>query len=220
MASITDINLIDLMPSSLKDDPDILACVESINDELKEVSALCDVPAIRSRTDELSSKTLDHMAWQVDSKVWRDSWPVDLKRSVIDTVVLYKAKKGTLAAVKNALASLGSQTIVKEWFEHSPKKIPHTFDIAITVNGGTNQPDEEVISDLRLMLDDVKPVRSKYTLALATQARASINTVTAAQPINYIRVDAVEVVFTLESKVNIVAANRPINYTRLNSVAI
>ena len=192
MADITNVKLIDLIPTSLKSDPDVLASVEAIDGELSAVSALCEVPAIRSRINELSSQTLDHLAWQVDSKIWRDSWPLSLKQSVINTVIVQKSKKGTLSAVKKALASLGSQAVVKEWFQYTPEKTPHTFDITISLNNAGEQPDSEFLEDLTLILDDVKPARSTYTLSLATQAQSAIGLFSAARSGVYARLDGKE----------------------------
>ena len=185
MANIEDTKLIDLIPSSLKDDPNVLAAVEAIDKELNEVSKLCNVPALKSRTDELSSKTLDHMAWQVDSKTWKDTWPLSIKRSMIKAVTLEKVKKGTLSSVSSVLNGLGSNFALKEWWENSPKTIPHTFNITVLAQDIEGQLSSDTINDIIANIDNSKPVRSHYRLTIATQSNGGIGTIAAIRPFSY-----------------------------------
>ena len=43
MADITTVNLYDLVPDSIRDDPEVSAAIQAIDSELKAVSALCMV---------------------------------------------------------------------------------------------------------------------------------------------------------------------------------
>lgn len=174
MNSLTTVNLYDLVPDSIRDDPDVKAAIEAIDGELKAVSNLCMVPAILARIDELDSDTLDHLAWQFNSKVYRDTWPIYLKRSVIKTVIVTKSKKGTRSAVIRSLESLGSAALVREWWEKTPAGTPHTFDITLSVNEIPGQTSQQVLDDIRLKIDDTKSARSTYTLSLALQAQGRI----------------------------------------------
>lgn len=175
MANIDDVELLDLVPDNLAEDQNVYASSIAIDPELKAVSEQLMVPAIFSRIDELSSDELDHIAWQLDSKVWRDSWPLHLKQSVIRTVISEKSKKGTLSAVKKAVESLGSAVIIREWWQQSPLGTPHTFTVTISVNDIPGQASAQTQADLILRIDDVKPVRSHYTFTVATQASGGLN---------------------------------------------
>lgn len=191
MPDINNINVVDLLPNSLQNDDSIRAAAQAIDGELKAVSNLCMVPAIFSRIDELSSDVLDHMAWQFDSKIWRDSWPVNLKRSVIKTVISEKSKKGTRQALENAVESMGTAVAITEWFETTPQGTPHTFDVTITVGEIDGQAGADVQNDLILRINDIKPVRSHYNLSLATQAVANLYIGGAARPAAYTRLNTV-----------------------------
>lgn len=175
MANIDEVELLDLVPDNLLQDKNVYASSIAIDPELKAVSEQLMVPAIFSRIDELSSQELDHIAWQFDSKVWRDSWPLHLKQSVIRTIISEKSKKGTLSAVKKAVESLGSAVIIREWWQTSPMGTPHTFTVTLSVNEIPGQVSAQTQADLMLRIDDVKPVRSHYTLSVATQANGGLN---------------------------------------------
>tara|TARA_Y100001001_G_scaffold59284_1_gene56089 strand:- start:2526 stop:3182 length:657 start_codon:yes stop_codon:yes gene_type:complete len=175
MADLDEVKLLDLVPDNLTQDKNIYASSMAIDPELKAVSAQLMDPAIFARIDELTSEQLDHIAWQFDSKVWRDSWPLHLKQSVIRTIISEKSKRGTLSAVRNAVESLGSAVIIREWWQTSPQGDPHTFTVTVSVNEIPGQVSAQTQADLMLRIDDVKPVRSHYTLSIATQAYGGLN---------------------------------------------
>lgn len=218
MADITSVNLRDLVPDSIRDDPDVSAAIDAIDGELKKVSQLSSAPAIFARIDELDSDTLDHLAWQFDSKVWRDTWPLNLKRSVIKTVIVEKAKKGTRRSVVEALQSLGSNSIITEWFQRDPQGQAHTFSITINVNEIEGQVSQDTQADVIRRLEDVKPVRSLYTLSLATQAEAGLGFQAEARPAVYKRILADEAPYM--GGVGFQGASRPVIYTRLNTTEV
>lgn len=191
MPDISEISLVDILPASIASDPDVLAAAQAIDTELASVTALCRVPSLFARIDQLDSTTLDHLAWQFDSKIWRDSWPLNLKRSVIKTVILEKSKKGTRAALQNAVQSLGSAVAITEWWETSPLGTPYTFDITVTLSDLEGAPTAQVQADLLRSIDDVKPVRSHYNFALAAQAAAGLYIGGAARPVIYSRLNTV-----------------------------
>lgn len=175
MANINEVELLDLVPDNLTQDRNVYASSIAIDPELKAVSEQLMAPAIFSRIDELSSQELDHIAWQFDSKVWRDNWPLHLKRSVIRTIISEKSKKGTLSSVRKAVESLGSAVVIREWWQTSPQGDPHTFTVTLSVNEIPGQVSAQTQADLILRIDDVKPVRSHYTLSVATQANGGLN---------------------------------------------
>lgn len=188
---LTTISIVDILPGSIKNDATVLAAAQSIDAELQAVSALCLTPSLYARIDDLTSEQLDHIAWQFDSKIWRDSWPLNLKRSVIKTVIVEKSKKGTRKAVEESVQSLGSAIAITEWWETVPKGKPHTFDVVLTVADVPGQSDAESQIDLIRRINDTKPARSQFNFSLATQAAASLFIGGAARPAAYTRLNTV-----------------------------
>ena len=94
--------------------------------QLKAVADVVDVVAIYAHIDELTSEQLDHFAVGRNLTTWRESWPLDLKRSVAKSIIAQKGKNGPLSAVKNVLASLGSAVSIVGGGRESPKAAAHS----------------------------------------------------------------------------------------------
>ena len=134
MPDISEISLVDILPASIASDPDVLAAAQAIDTELASVTALCRVPSLFARIDQFDSTTLDHLAWQFDSKIWRDSWPLNLKRSVIKTVILENPKRH-LRCIAKCRAEPWQRSGYNRMVETSPLGTPYTFDITVTLWG-------------------------------------------------------------------------------------
>lgn len=174
MKTLDDVSLSDLMPDSISGDPVVSASARSIDKELKLVAQGVDAPLIFSRIDELTSDQLDHLAASRNMTIWRDSWPVELKRSVAKQIIAQKARMGTLSAVKLALQSLGAAAVVTEWWEENPPAEAHTFKISVSLSEIDGTLTSEMQEDCFALLDDAKPVRSHYTFTLAINKQGGL----------------------------------------------
>ncbi len=168
--------LADIAPENLAADSNAAACIKGIDPYLKAVAEAQETPALYYRLGRLTSAQLDHMARQMDVDVWRDSWSIVKKRSMILASYDVKRKCGTAGAVKTVLRALGATTSMTEWWQTSPKGTPHTFGITVLASSesgnGTLTDDEQ--EDLIRGIDAAKPVRSHYELTIATVHRGGI----------------------------------------------
>lgn len=188
MKTIEDIKLIDTMPASLANDENVKAVAHALDRPLQEIAKSVDVPAIYGSIDMLPSAVLDHLAVSWDATVWRDSWPVELKRSVLKTTISEKRKKGTVKAVKDALASISSAASIVEWWQTEPKGTPHTFTIYATQADIEGTIDAEMQEDVIALIDDAKPVRSHYDFIIQNKAKGTINTTALVRPVTYAKI--------------------------------
>lgn len=123
----------DLLPDSIAKDDGVAAAAKAIDPQLQIASGFVDIPSIYVSIDRQSSTALDHLATQYDVSVWRDTWPLAVKRSVLKTAIADKRRKGTVEAVKQALASVSSAAVIREWWQKTPRGEPHTFEIVATM---------------------------------------------------------------------------------------
>ena len=189
MRNIENISLRDLVPESIRSDPRVSDAIDSLDAEIQAVSVLCRVPSILARIDQLDSATLDHLAWQFNAKTWRGSWPESLKRTVLRAIIEVKSRLGTRYAVEQAISGLGSIATIKEWWEYSPVKTAHTFDVVVAVNDFDGEvPGAEIQEDVISLINESKPVRSQFDFTLAQQARGDMAFFGAARTITYYRV--------------------------------
>lgn len=205
MKTLDDILLEDILPENLAKDGTVKAASVAIDPQLTAVSQAVDLPSIYSNINSLSSLALDHLAVQYDVRVWRDTWPLSLKRSVLNTAIADKSKKGTLSAVKQALESLGSSAKVVEWWQETPKATPHTFKIYATQALIEGVIRSELQEDIIKAIYDAKPMRSHFTFTIQENIEGEFCA------FGYLRVQAVGTVRSVDS--NVVEANGAIGMT-------
>lgn len=72
---------------------------------------------------------LPFLAWTFSVDVWNADWPEARKRAVVAAAYQVHAHKGTRLSVREALASLGWDVAITEWWEAEPKGAPFTFAV-------------------------------------------------------------------------------------------
>ena len=121
------------------------------------------------------TELLPWLAWERSVDYWRDSWSEQTKRDVIAASVAVHRKKGTLAAVKQAIDATGLKTkivIAKE----SPYYVPHSFFVQINTANTTLTPADA--AEIRYQIDHVKPARCTYTLGFAESVAITLKSST------------------------------------------
>ncbi len=188
MQDFDNVRLCDLLPASLTRDANIEAVGDAIEPTIKRLLQEVDLPILIARIDELSSGQLDHLAIQYDLTTWRDQWPINLKRSVLRAAFFTKRKMGTVSALHEVLASIGSAAKVVEWWQTEPKGVPHTFDIQATLSQIEGTLTDEMQLDLQNMINECKPARSHYTFTLSLAQEMGIGLYGSVRPLVMARV--------------------------------
>ena len=191
MTEIKDVKLSQLVPENLVKDSNVKASADALDPALQEVSRKVDIPSIYIRIDTLTSEQLDHMAAAWDASVWRQSWPIQIKRNVLHNVILEKRKRGTLGAVKKAIETIASFTDLTEWWQETPKGIPHTFKVIASLNNYEGVLESDLQEDLFGLINDAKPVRSHYDFILQKRYTGEIGAIGLYRKLAYARVKGV-----------------------------
>ena len=114
---------------------------------LEETTAsISDVPVPLRDTwnpDTCPADLLPWLAWTFSVDEWSPLWSEQQRRDAIKNSVTVHRYKGTIGAVKEAVASLGVACEVQEWFNQEPPGEPYTFRLILD---GTQDP----ISQLQL----------------------------------------------------------------------
>lgn len=185
---LAESSLLDLVPDSIAKDPDVSASAKALDVPLRETTGVLDLPSIYVSIDKLTSDQLDHLAYSWDASVWRDSWPISLKRSIIKQVVQEKRKKGTRKAVEQAVEALGSAATIQEWWEMTPKGTPHTFTIFASLGKIDGTLESEMQEDLIALINDAKPVRSHFDFVIVKTLLGRIGWHGSLRPVSYARI--------------------------------
>ncbi|MDA0782422.1 MAG: phage tail protein I [Proteobacteria bacterium] len=127
--------------------------------------------------ESVPAKILPYLAWALSVDTWEDDWSDEIKRLVIASSVEVHRKKGTVGAVKKAIAATGIDVEFFEWFENGGT--PHTFSITAWSNDNRNtdgttrllpKAHAETISGVNA----TKPVRAHFELMFGSRIPSDI----------------------------------------------
>lgn len=137
---------------------------------------------------------LPWLAWSTSVEHWNPDWHDNVKRELINQSLTNHKKRGTVAAVKNAIRRVlamadnierddisnisvyDNSYVIKEWWQQhsdiSQPKIsqqPLSFQIQLLIGsvlGGRGILGPELYGELRRAVDAVKPMSTRYTLSI------------------------------------------------------
>jgi phage tail P2-like protein len=118
--------------------------------------------------DTCPTELLPWLAWAESVDEWSSLWSVPMQRAVIKAHRQVRRVRGTRAAVEAAIQAFGGIVSIREWWEYSPQKTPHTFDVVIT--GGSGYVEAELQDSMIRAINRAKPVRSHYVLGVGLTA--------------------------------------------------
>lgn len=127
--TIYNIDLTRMLPPSLKEDENMLALANAIQEELLETAKMARLANIYGRIDELPEEILDILAYDLHVDWYDYSYPLEVKRELIKTSTKVHKRLGTKYAVETALGALHPNSNTEEWFEYGGE--PFSFRIVL-----------------------------------------------------------------------------------------
>ncbi|MDE1465801.1 phage tail protein I [Spartinivicinus poritis] len=126
---------------------------------------ISDIPAYPNyvwNPESCPANCLPWLAWALSVDEWDEAWEEQTKRNVIKASIEVHRHKGTLGAVKKALAATGVDITVTEWFEYNGQ--PYTFkaDVNLETRGLT----EKEYDNINRLIKRTKNVRSHFDLTV------------------------------------------------------
>lgn len=115
---------------------------------------------------------LPWLAMGVSVDVWSNDWPEATKRAVIAASPMVHRLKGTLGAVRRALAAFDLETRVVEWWEDGSRR--GTFRVEIIYRNGGPVFDLPTQGFAIQSVDGAKPKSRVFTTRAALQARGPL----------------------------------------------
>lgn len=120
---------------------------------------------------------VDKLPW-LASYMSVDSWNLDLsesqKRESIKSSISVHRVKGTIGAVRRALASLGFEARLQEWFNQTPAAAPYTYRLLLEVN--QVGVDRKMLTQVAGMVEATKNLRSHLTdVALSVTSTGTVS---------------------------------------------
>ncbi|HCI4237313.1 TPA: phage tail protein I [Klebsiella pneumoniae] len=119
------------------------------------------------------AKFLPYLAWAFSVDRWEETWTETEKRQAVSDAFWIHQRKGTVAAVRRVIETLGYSMTLQEWWKVADP--PGTFRLEIDLNEiGITEP---MIYELERIIGDAKPVSrhiSQLTLSVSTKGLASV----------------------------------------------
>lgn len=156
MKDIYTISLLDLLPQSLKSDPDVEALAKALDPEMQAVSAAVIECILLARMDELPEDVIDLLAWQLHVDLYDPGLSLEKKRALVRLSITLHRQKGTPAAVKTAARIVFGRSWIEEWFEYGGD--PYHFRVHVEAREqGVSEADLALLDKL---VDAYKNTRS------------------------------------------------------------
>lgn len=121
------------------------------------------------------AKFLPYLAWAFSVDRWEETWSETEKRQAVSDAFWIHQRKGTVAAVRRVIETLGYSMTLQEWWKVADPAGTFRLEIDLNDIGIT----ESMIKELERIIGDAKPVSrhiSQLTLSLSVTALASIGT--------------------------------------------
>ncbi|MBB3132131.1 phage tail P2-like protein [Paenibacillus rhizosphaerae] len=119
MTDVRNMSLLDLLPTSIKYDPEVIAIAEALDEQVRvAVDEMYKLPLF-SRLDELTDEEADELAWQFHVDFYDPTLPIEQKRELVKNAFKFHRRKGTPAAIEDLITILFGEGKVEEWFEYN-----------------------------------------------------------------------------------------------------
>lgn len=158
MIKLTDARLTDALPKTLAEQPWVQALAEASRKMRRRVMAYADRTRLFCDIDEASEEALDALAVELQTPLYKNDYPLTVKRQIIKNSMLYYIRSGTRGAVEELLADIYQGAEVEEWFEYGGK--PNYFRVAIDISRTTVPVAEMTPAELESWLYSVKRASS------------------------------------------------------------
>lgn len=157
MTELYDGLITDLLNNGMRYNPETIAVAYAIREEKRRIMALAARTRLMSAIDTLDERILDILAVELRTPAYQDSFPLDVKRTLVKWTLPFYAKLGTPAAVNWLIQTIFGAGHMEEWFDYEGD--PHHFR-AYVGNDGSSTITQENLREFRRMVASVKRLSS------------------------------------------------------------
>lgn len=159
---LTNIDLLQLQTSYMKEDPTTKALCAAITPQLRQIAGQLFKCLILANIDQLPEEILDELAFELHIDWYDATAAIDVKRSLIKNSDKVHRYLGTPFAVEQVVQDYFGDGIVEEWFEYGGQ--PYYFRV-LTENSAVTG---ELANQFNKAVDKVKNLRSRLEAVVIT----------------------------------------------------
>lgn len=127
----------------------------TLSEELRGPSTDQAFRAIYAAVASMPENILDVLAVELRTPAYNQSFPIEVKRALIEGTLTFYARMGTPAACNQIIETIFGAGYIEEWFDY--KGNPHHFRAYVGNGGQVNQAD---LAEFRRVLANVKRLSS------------------------------------------------------------
>lgn len=155
MNDLQNLNLIELLPTSIASDETIKNICTSIVGRLKLINEKAELVLLLPRLDQLPETLVDELAWQYHVDFYDYAADINKKRALVRKAIDWHRRKGTPAAVEEVCAAVFKSAKVGENWEYGGE--PYHFQVRRI---SESIPNQSVIDNLYRAIKESKNARS------------------------------------------------------------
>lgn len=155
--------MIDINTGELKDlwpdetSPEFLSISYAIKLRLADIILKASKVGISYDIDGLDEEALDYLALELKTPYYEQSLPIEKKRELVKSALVWRAKAGTSGAVQEAIKTIFGYGELEEWYQNGGDM--DTFEVVLN----SSQAESEDIEKITNILEWIKNVRSHYS---------------------------------------------------------
>lgn len=155
--------MIDINTGELKDlwpdetSPEFLSISYAIKLRLADIILKASKVGISYDIDGLDEEALDYLALELKAPYYEQSLPIEKKRELVKSALVWRAKAGTSGAVQEVINTVFGSGELEEWYQNGGDM--DTFEVVLN----SSQTESEDIEKITNILEWIKNVRSHYS---------------------------------------------------------
>ena len=156
MIKLSEGELLDLLPSQLKNDTDMICLSYALKCAVERLLQYERQTMTDNFIDSLPEKILDVLAVELRSPYYLDSMDIEVKRDIIKNTLIWHTKAGTPSAVSEMITAIFGEGYLVEWFDFTEgTQDPGYFDIVTNA-----RMTEDIVDNFMNIIKRVKNERS------------------------------------------------------------
>ncbi len=132
------------------------ALAYAVGRQVDKLLALADGVPFYACLSNAPERVLDHLAVELRTPAYRETFPLEVKRALIQDSLLAYAKMGTPSAINRTIQSIFGFGYIEEWFDYDGD--PHHFRAIIGQE--EDDADQAQVEEFTRLLGDVKRLSS------------------------------------------------------------
>jgi len=156
MIKLSEGELLDLLPSQLKNDTDMICLSYALKMAVDSLLEYELKTMTQNFVELLPERILDVMAVELRSPYYRQDMDIGVKRGIIKNTLIWHAKAGTASAVSEMIEVLFGEGKVVEWYDFDEgENVPGMFDVVTNA-----RMTEDIVEFFLQVVERVKNERS------------------------------------------------------------